>query len=327
MNVLKLFGFCKFPLAVLCAALPISTYASELATDFASRSQSIEQYQTDLEELEREVGYFSYELIEPLQQLISAQLSVNRLDTAEEFVDRAMQITRIEDGLYTALQYPFLQQAIEIEMTRGDWEEVNEKIRHYTFLIGEHYQGNAPDRLQRMRWIATVHLRGSDEDSKGNKASHLIQVTSMNELAVQYAQLNRIANDETYGELLLELAEAYRLEAQNIRGGGSTSYRLRRLFADLDIIEDKKEAIYKRYMVGLEKLQMYRDLMFELYPDNGIISAECALLIADWYAGFGKKKLAEEFYQRAQSVLDSSTIVHSAHLPVFTSDGESVSAD
>ncbi len=326
MNVLKricIFKLSILPSAMLCALLSSFTFAS----DFFGSGQSIEQYRTELETLEQEVGYFSYALIEPIQQLIAAQLQVNRLDAAEEFIDRAAQITRIEDGLYTALQYPFLQQAIEVEMTRGDWEEVNEKIRHFSFLIGEHYEGDAPDRLSHLRWIAAVHLRGCDEDSKDNRASHLIQLTTMNEVAVQYAQLNRIANNETYGELLLELVKAYNMEAQGIRDGGTTSYRLRRLFAGLDIIEDKKEAIFKRYKVGLEKLQMYRDLMFELHPDRNSVEAEANLLIASWHEDFGKKKLAEEFYQRAQSLLDSDSMVQADRRLLFVNDGESVSAD
>lgn len=322
MNVFKRFNFVKLPPAVLCALLSSVTFAS----DFIASSQTIERYRTELETLEQEVGYFSYALIEPMQQLIDAQLNVNRLDAAEEIIDRAAQITRIEDGLYTALQYPFLKQAIEIEMTRGDWEEVNEKVSHYTLLIGKHYEGDATDRLQQMRWIAAVHLRGVDEDDRENEARHLISFTTMNETAVQYAQLNRLANDSYYAELLLDLALAYGLEAQGIRDGGRTSFRLRRLVAGLDLVEDKKEAIYKRYVVGLEKLEMYRELVLALYPQDLAIDAESNLLIADWHADFGKRKLAREITEEAELLL-SAFEYSTDGAPLFTNDGESVSAD
>ena len=309
MNVFKRFIVCYLPpilVSLLCASISFSVSAS----DFATSRQSIEDYRVALEALESAEGYFSYSLLEPLQQLATAQLAVNRLDAAEETMDRAAQITRIEDGLYTPLQYPFLQQAIEIEITRGDWEEVAEKIKHYTWLIGEKYRGNAPDRLSRIRWIAGVHLRGSTEDSKDKTAAHLIQVTSMNEIAMQYAQVNRIADDLIYAQLLLDLANAYLMEAQAIRGGGRTSYRLRRLVPGTEILDKKKDALNKRYLVGLEKLEMHHELIQTLHPEDDATVAQSVRAIADWHQNFGREELAQQAYERATEVM------HRAELPI-----------
>jgi len=301
--------------------------AETVIETYVEKSENISLYREQLQTLELELGHYSYQLIEPLQQLANAQINANRFSDAEAIFDRAAHITRIEDGLYTPLQYPFLQQEIEMQMARGDWDEVNEHVEHYAWLIGEKFQGVASDRLSRMRWMAAVHGRGSEEDKKDNTARHLIRSTSLNELAVQYAQLNRIARDTNYAELLLELANAYGEEVAAIRDGGSTSYRLRIIVPGLDILEDKKEAVEKRYLIGLEKLEMRRDLLAELAADDHSMLAEAELVLARWHESFGKSEASKVHAQRAENLLTAKDSPASALLVLYPEAQQHQGAD
>ena len=139
-----------------------------------------------------------------------------------------------------------------------------------------------------MRWIADIHSRGYAEDSEDNEAHHLIQATSINELVVQYAQVKRLANNLAYAQMLQNLANTYALEAMAIKAGGTTGYRLRRIVPGLEILEDRYEAIEKRYLFGLEKLQQRRELLAELYPADVPVLANADLTLTRWHQTFGK---------------------------------------
>lgn len=295
----------KFFLSIRCyMALLFTVFAGAVSAEgfdpHAEAGDSIHRYREQLYNLEREAGHFSFQLLEALQHLADAQLAANRLNDAWESIDRAAHITRIEDGLYTPMQYPYLQQAIEIDVLRGEWEDVNEQIEHFTWLIGHKFQGTVKDRINRMRWIAGIHHEGFMGDSEDNEAHHLIQATSIHETVVQYAQVKRLANDPAYAEMLLDLARAYELEAKAISGGGTTSYRLRRIVPGLEILEDKYEAIEKRYQIGLEKLEMRRDLLAQLSPANSAVLAEADLTLARWHENFNKVELANTYFHQAE---------------------------
>ncbi len=277
---------CTGYLAMASCFVVTSSSADE--SEFPYVEETLVQLTDALERSEWSIGYYSGELLEPLQQLADAQLAVNRLNDAEATIDRAAQIARIEYGLYAKEQYPFLQQAIDIEMTRGDWDEVVDKIKHFTWLIGKQYEGDASSRLRHLVWIADVHHRGFFEDSREREAYHLIRRTTLREVAVQYAQVIRMADDFYYADLLLALANSYGMESAAIRDGGRTGYRLRLLIPGTDVLDEKEQALEKRYAVGLEKLEMRRDVIASI--DNAGYSAVLAAEddILRWQVDFGK---------------------------------------
>ena len=51
-------------------------------------------------------GSLDSRLIEPLEQLADALMQLNQFDEAHTMLDRALQIVRIEDGLYTENSTP-----------------------------------------------------------------------------------------------------------------------------------------------------------------------------------------------------------------------------
>ena len=232
----------------------VSLSGQLLGKDFVSLQQDIAKYSEVVSAIEMESGRYGFELIEPLHALGKAQLEASLFSEAEDSIDRAIQISRFSGGLYSPVQYPLLKTEIEIDLIRENWKRVNEKIEHFTWLISQQYSGKEKPRIELARWIADVHFQAYLNDAADMKASHIINGTYLRETVVQYAQLMRMTNDPVYAELLFELASAYRTEVLAIKQGGSTGYQLRRLFPGTEIIQERKEAVARRYRVGLEKL-------------------------------------------------------------------------
>ena len=273
------------------------------AKDFVALQQDIDRYAEEVESIESREGRYDFALIEPLRMLAATQLQANLFSDAGRSVDRAIQIARFSDGLYTPVQYPLLKLEIEIELARSNWKQINEKLEHYTWLISQQYTGKVRSRLEQARWIADVRIKAYYGDSDEMRAPHLIKATYLRETAVQYAQVMRQTKDPLYGELLFDLASIYRLEAEAIRQGGSTGYQLRRLFPGLDIVEEKRPALDKRYRVGLEKLESLKQIIQKEHSFDSDAVAMINLYLADWHDYFGHEEEREHAFVMAMASL------------------------
>ena len=303
--------FNRLSTSVFFAIMSLLLSGNLAAKDFIALQQDLNRYSEALEAIEQEAGRYGIELVESLHSLSRTQLQANLFEDARNSIDRAVQIVRFSEGLYSPVQYSLLQTEIEIELEREYWEKVNEKLEHYTWLISKKYEGQPKPRLENVRWIASVHLAAFKGDSEEMQSEHLADATFLRETAVQYAQVRRLTKDPLYTELLFELAGAYRAEVDAIREGGSTSYHLRLLFPGLDIVQDKREAIDRRYRVGLEKLEMLQTQA--AVQDNYSAKKEAVIqmYIADWHGYFGFDSAQEQMLNKAVESLVAANATES----------------
>ena len=266
------------------------------ANDFASLQSNLQQQQANLELLETMHGRHSYQLVESLHGLARTQLTANRFDDAAASIDRAIQVTRLNHGLYAPEQYDLLITDIEVDMSRRDWKEALTKLQHFSWLIGSRYQGSALQRLDLLEWMAATHLRGALNDTKEQRPGHLIAATEFNELAVQYAQATEQADSLRYAELLYSLTRKYHIESRGILGGGRTSYFLRLVNPQARQVDTRSGAVDKRYRAGLDKLHMIRDMLLASDQFDLEAVAMVELYIADWHALFNEAGNLETHY-------------------------------
>ena len=135
---------------VLCHLLLGANYSQ--ANSFANMQSQISSQSENIDELESTLGRHSFQLVEPLQHLALVQLQANRFDDAETSIDRAIQITRLSDGLFSNRQYDLLQLAIEINIQRREWDEVEEKLEHHKWLGLYKFEDEAEVHLHRCAW-------------------------------------------------------------------------------------------------------------------------------------------------------------------------------
>ena len=87
---------------------------------------------------------------------------------------------RWTEGLESERQFPYLELIVEIEMARGAWDNVEDKLKHYTAL-GKKYHGDAQTRLGHMLWLADTHAQVLADTSQ-RRAYHLMQATRVRRL-------------------------------------------------------------------------------------------------------------------------------------------------
>ena len=278
--------FDPLPLLLGCALIFSGFSAIAETPDFSDLSKRVRQQADSLDRLQEALGRHHIELVEPLYGLARIKLSANRFEEARASADRALQIVRWTEGLESERQFPYLELIVEIEMARGAWDNVEDKLKHYTALLGKKYHGDAQTRLGHMLWLADTHAQGALADTSQRRAYHLMQATRVSEIAVQYAQIHRLTLTPVYPELLFAVARAYDMENAGIRERGSVSYRLREIAPGTDILEERKVAIAKRYQFGREKLLMMRDAIrdSEHFDDEAVLASE--IYLAAWSAKY-----------------------------------------
>jgi hypothetical protein len=276
--------------------------------DHASAESNLFQQQERLYQLVARHGRYSMALLDALQRLIHSQMEASRFEAAAENVDYAIQIVRFNEGLETPTQYDLQQLAVQVDLYRQDWPAISERLEHYSRLLTASPEDNPEGVLRRLLWLSTVYKRGSIEDAEENHAYHLIRSTWYAETAVIYAQVENLDNSRLYADMLYSLVDNYFMEARAILGGGATSYRLRQLQPGLHLVDDKEEAIARRYRAGLSQLRQIRDLLSDSKQFDREALALAEFHIADWHALFDPDSDLDAVYSKAIALLEQADI-------------------
>lgn len=275
--------------------LPLSTRAS----DFARLDAHIALQRETLEQLEDSLNRLHPDLVEPLTSLALAHMEANQFDEADALLDRTIQIVRVNHGLYHPLQFDLLQLEVENNRQRGNWEEVNQELDHLYWLYTNKFEGSLRDLVYRLGWLSERHLDGVVEDIIEHQGIHLRTATGINRLAVLLTAKYPVLPSGDRAELLYDLALKYHLEAQAIRRGGRTGYSLRELVVGSNLMEGRKEALARRYQLGLDVLAEIRQTLSAQEPSNILALAELDLKIADWKLLFNKAGDTRVLYRAA----------------------------
>lgn len=294
---------------VITFLIPLMLCASKAsATDYISIQQSIQNSESSIDALETDHGRYDEQLLEPLEQLAKIQLEASRFEDAAQTIDRAIQIARISHGLYTSAQYPLLQLEIDISRSRGDWEDTEEQMAHFVWLVASRFDGDRIKQLDTLNWLANKHLQCALETTDVNRATYLIKSTQINEYAVQLAQATRHTQSPVYADLLYGLSQKYYVETRGVLGDKASSYKLRVLDPYVRVVEEKASALERRYAAGLDKLVMLRDSIALAPTPSAEALGMAEIYIADWQLAFNNSRDEAGQYTKALGLLRNAGI-------------------
>ena len=248
-------------------------------------------------------GPMDSRLVEPLAQLADQLMLLGQIDDAHVLLDRAMQIGRVEDGLYTETQRPLLRKKIENFANQGNWESARESMEHllwlYTFKSLRIDQLLIEDLLE----LSRMHLRAFAEDNRSWQGYHFGQSSRIRWLAIGVAQSVWGKADERLVPIIYEQLRQLHLQTVALWRGGPTSYSLRRIAPGLEIMRDRSDVNENFYLTGLGLL----DNLFSIYaegesPDLKAI-AMTHVYLADWHILYNKPQVAVEAYRQAYQEL------------------------
>ena len=248
-------------------------------------------------------GLMDSRLVEPLEQLADQLMLLGRFDEAHVLLDRAMQIARVEDGLYTEIQRPLLRKKIENFANRGSWDSAKEGMEHLLWLYTNKSLRIDQLLIEDLLELSRLHLRAFAEDNSFWQGYHFEQSSRIRWLAIGVARSVWGKTDERLVPLIYEQLRQFHLQSVALWRGGTTSYSLRRVAPGLDIMRKRSDVNESFYLSGLSLLNN----LFSIYAESESPDPEAIAMthvyLADWHILYSKPQVAIEAYRQAYQEL------------------------
>jgi hypothetical protein len=266
-----------------------------------------------LEESEAELGRYSQELIEPIEQLVNRLMALNQFEDADTMLDRAVQITRINNGLHTPAQLNLIRKRIDNFANRGDWDEAREQMEYlFNYYLRVPILLNE-SLLNDFLSLADQHIRGATADTEIEQGRHLSRVYQLNWAMISTAR-------KLYGDKSPELVPYLYRQVQLLytfkkgRDDGGRARTNANFYYTLDGRTFGWPRITTKnrfYQQGLQLLAEIRDIYDEHDESDSERLAMSALYIGDWFMLFDHADLAVESYESVYSSLLGSGLSQS----------------
>lgn len=263
-----------------------------------------------LETTEEELGRYSLDLVEPIEQLANRLMSLNQFEEADEMLDRAVQITRINNGLHTPAQLALIRKRIDNAANRGNWDDAREQMDYlFTYYLRVPVLLNE-SLLDDFLILTNQHLRGATEDEGQEQGRHLSRVYQLNWAMVATARkLYGNKDPQIIPYLYRQVQHIYAFKKGRDDGGRARTndnfyYQLNGRTSGWPRTSTKN----RFYRDGLRILTEIRGILSELETNASEAQAMSEIYIGDWFMLFDHADLAAGSYESAQVGLQEAGV-------------------
>jgi tetratricopeptide (TPR) repeat protein len=279
-------------------------------------SDKLEDYRDAIARLEAEQGAWGFELAEQLSGLGRTYQMRGQHRDAIAIFDRAIHVSRINNGLYDLGQVPIIEKMVESLKARGRWEEVHERHQYLFWIHKRNFGANDPRMLPVIDRLGKWYLNDYALNPERRMTSQLVDAHDLFQQAI-----NIISG--TYGTQDLRLIEPLRGLVMsnwffaNYRGNGGTtplerSHLTRELGADKvafpnDDHPNNRLMQYLRnnYADGKRAIEQMVEI-YSLSPDAPPgAAARAKVELADWEQLFDRRRNAADLYREAYRELSA----------------------
>ncbi|MGI9293792.1 MAG: energy transducer TonB [Pseudomonadales bacterium] len=268
---------------------------------------SLEASRLSVSEIEGEHGPFTENLVPKLIEVSSALLANANVDDSIKALSRALHLTRVNNGLNTALQIPILEQLIGIHITTSQWQLADQYLANQYRLRQMQYSGYDPEVVNHLKryadWHRTMYLAGVDEIG-------YVRLLSMHEL---YTGMSKIIETELGKNSNEHLPYLYgQLEAEHLislyEGERETGLRVgMRNHEEVKLPTWEKQRFRKikdnNYRNGKKTIKRILAIL-EKDPEAARSDiADAKLALGDWYTWFHQPAPAKRSYHEAYTIM------------------------
>ena len=185
-------------LLVLVGLLPISglslAQSASKEPGLDGNGSQVSNYQAQIADIESEFGPYSAKLAETLESLASAHLETQDYESLADIQNRQLQIARTNLGFEDPQLIPLLHAIIENQIRLGEWDEIEDHLKHIRQISSNLESTRTEQLLQAMddqvKWLyANMYL-----GSRGRaQAQHFLEARDL------VKDMNRLA-EKDYGE-------------------------------------------------------------------------------------------------------------------------------
>ncbi|NKB34828.1 MAG: hypothetical protein GKR91_17165 [Pseudomonadales bacterium] len=257
---------------------------------------------------------FQHAQSERLVEAGKLALFENELFTAERRFSEAMQIAKVNEGLFTETQIPTLELMIETQIAQGNWEAVDTQLEYYAWLNNKRSPNSLSSYLSGIAGMSRLLLAASANVENPSSIRYLIASKNLNWQAISAIESTQGKNSLQLAPWLYNIVLAHYYQSSTTKRRGMTSYEYRS--EDEKIVSGwslrKNESMRISYSIGKDLLERIQ----ALYLNNPQQSPETAGLIlvykGDWEMLFGNKTRALSLYNEANLAFTNNGVEQSS---------------
>lgn len=271
----------------------------------------IRQVEDRLERLQEQYGPYSPALSEPTAELGLMLIRNGAHVDARKAFRRAMQIERVNGGLYTPRQLPFLDMAIESSIAVRDWGQVDDDFRYLEWLNYRIHGQQNPALIEGLSRVINWHLAAIHLDAETEKGEHLLQLLKLGERRAALAEGYYGSGHPQHLEHVYQLAlHLYYVHIAAQAAGPVSQVLIEKLTSPIDQ--------RRSYYLAQEQLadDCYRkgraliEIALEAARGTSAFGTEASAIglvyLADWELMFNHQNRAEKLYGEAFMLLSET---------------------
>lgn len=294
---------------VFMILLVISVKNAHGQSDSARDSvQELELARTLLSDMQDSLDSMDPRLLEPLEQLADSLIQLHQFDEAHNYLDRAIQIARVEGGLYAESQRPLLVKKIENYTYLDDWDSAREDLEHLSWLYTTKSRRIDENLVEDLVDLSRMHLRALVEDDSYFQGYHLRQSTRMRGIALAVAERIWSRTDERLAPMIYDQLRQLHMQTSALWHGGPASLELRQFAPGVGTRRSRFDVNKDHYLAGLRLLNELYGIYSAEEPQNLEGLAMVTVYRADWHVLYDKLGIAEDTYRLAYDRLVKSGV-------------------
>jgi len=268
-------------------------------------SDPVSDYLDAIDSAEAELSAYSLELSDLYLGLGKSHLSNREYDRARRAFQRGMQIERVNFGLNSLSQTPYLMSIAEAESFLGNWDESQKALENLYLINTEAYGAQDPRMLPVLDELLDWYLGTySDRSTNGGYQNLVISEklgTRMQSILNQTDDLS----DPAAPQLYRKLSHLHYSIANHIKEHGEPA-ETGFTFNAASTTSSANSTSHMHYRRGKLALQKVVEAL-ELRDDTSAREQANAIAeLGDWYLVFGQRASANQTYKLAYDFLGDS---------------------
>ena len=264
--------------------------------------------QSAVSQLQDQVSAFDMSLVEPLNSLADQQMRFGQFDLAFRTLDRAAQIVRINQGLFTPAQYPLLHKKVDSLVGLGNWDDARTQLDYLVYLYTKKQKFATEELLTGFRKLSDTHLRAISEDEYDYQGFHFSRVSASNWIALAIGEALWGDEDPRLVPLIYKVMSQFYLEYAAINRSGRTGIEIRTVVPGSGWVRDVSEM--RQYYLSAGRALIER--LEAIYSTEANFDQEALAMIdlylADWYTLFNYHEEALSAYSDAYESLVAANL-------------------
>ncbi|NKB37333.1 MAG: hypothetical protein GKR93_09215 [Gammaproteobacteria bacterium] len=284
-----------------------SIFCFVVSTSLLSAESSLEDYQQRINMIQKSIGPYSEELIQPTLQMGLILHENNQFSDANERLESALYLHRVNYGLQDLQQSSIVDLLISNNLNRQDWKSADNNFHKLHWLHRRNLDSNDPELLAVLDRLIAWHLVATNLKTGQHPGKHFMKLLELNQRALEIVDNYPVQDQLELSRRLYKLALVHYYIAIAVQRGDSVGRYLLEEFDPIQLSDSYETASEK---TALKMFRKSRQLIVrivslhqDIVPATKDSRAIAQLYLADWDLLFNRHANANRGYQNSYDIL------------------------